>query len=249
MSVYNSDLYLSKAINSILKQSYTNFEFIIINDGSNDNSMSIINHYKDQDSRIIVINQENQGLTKSLNNGAKIAKGEYIARQDADDISMQDRFINFIKYCKLNKKVNIYSTPSYLLHSDKIIPSYIRRNGFDIKMLDYTNSLIHGTLIINSQLLKKFKYDESYRYAQEFNLYHRLLSNGYKIHYDKNNISYKLRIHENQVSNTNSKKQIELYNKTLKEFNKKIYKNNIINRIRFKLMDLYFFTSSKLNSK
>jgi len=248
MSVYNCEKYLSQAIESVLNQSYTNFEFVIINDGSTDSSLKIIKKYQHKDLRIILIDQKNIGLTKSLNKGVHIAKGDYIARMDADDFSVPDRFINFIKYCKLNKKVNIYSTPSYLLHSDKIIPSYIRRNGFNIKMLDYTNSLIHGTLIINSQLLKKFKYDESYRYAQEFNLYHRLLSNGYKIHYDKNNISYRLRIHENQVSNTNSKKQVELYHKTLKEFNKKIYKNNIINRIRFKLMDLYFFTSTKLNS-
>lgn len=237
MSVYNSEEHLSESIESILKQTFSNFEFIIINDGSTDNSSNIIKKYQNIDKRIITIDQKNMGLTKSLNKGIQIAKGDYIARMDADDISIPERFSNFIKYCKLYEKVNIYSTPSYLLNSNKIIPSYIRRNGFNIKMLNYTNSLIHGTLIIDTQLLKKFRYDEDYRYAQEFNLYHRLIHSGYKIHYDKNNISYRLRIHENQVSNTNSEKQIELYHKTLKEFNKKIYKNNMINRILFKLMD------------
>jgi len=89
MSVYNAERYLREAIESILNQTFTDFEFIIINDGSTDNSLEIIRSYNDE--RIKIINQSNMGLAKALNNGIKIAKGKYIARMDADDISMPER--------------------------------------------------------------------------------------------------------------------------------------------------------------
>lgn len=86
MCVYNSQQYLSEAIESILKQSYNNFEFIIVNDASTDDSKLIIKSY--QDKRIKYFeNKSNFGLTFSLNFGLKQCKGEFIARMDADDIS------------------------------------------------------------------------------------------------------------------------------------------------------------------
>ena len=244
MSVYNSDMYLSDAIESILKQSYTNLEFIIINDGSNDNSLSIINHYKEQDSRIIVINQENQGLTKSLNNGAKIAKGEYIARQDADDISMQDRFFNFIHYIE-DGDIDIYSTPAYTINETneikKIIPNFFRRNGFKERLLDFNNSMVHGTLIIKSKILKINLYNENFRFSQDFELYHRLIGIGYKISYDKNNISYKLRIHKDSISEKNITEQQKLYKSIFNLNNKNYYKPFLFNRIYFRFIEVLFF--------
>lgn len=89
MSVYNGEKYLGEAIESILNQTFKDFEFIIINDGSTDKSLEIIKSYKDE--RIVIIDQKNMGLAKALNNGIKIAKGKYIARMDADDISMPNR--------------------------------------------------------------------------------------------------------------------------------------------------------------
>lgn len=250
MSVYNCEKYVLVAIESILNQSYSNFEFVIINDGSTDSSIEIIKKYQHKDSRIVLIDQKNIGLTKSLNKGIKIAKGDYIARMDADDISLSDRFMNFINYYKKNQNVMIYTTPAITIDSfgNSIIqiPGYFRRNGFNVRMLDYTNSLIHGTLIINSDLLKKHQYDESYRVSQDFNLYHRLIFNGYKINYDNCNVSYLLRIHNNQLTNTNSTAQLDSYHRTLKELNKKVYTFNIINRILFKFFDLNFYIKTKL---
>ena len=86
MSVYNDETYVSESIESILNQSYNDFEFIILDDGSTDSSPSIINKYADNDDRIVYINQANLGLTKSLNRGLKFAQGKLIARQDSDDI-------------------------------------------------------------------------------------------------------------------------------------------------------------------
>lgn len=98
MSVYNGEKYFHEAINSILNQTFTDFEFIIINDGSTDESAAIISSYND--TRIRLIQQENKGLAPALNVGLKATRGKYIARMDADDISLPERFekqFNFLE--------------------------------------------------------------------------------------------------------------------------------------------------------
>lgn len=104
MPVYNAEKYLDEAIESILNQTYKDFEFIIINDGSTDKSLAIIEKYKNQDERIVLISRENRGLIASLNEGIELAKGEYIARMDADDISLSQRFK---KQLELMEKKNL----------------------------------------------------------------------------------------------------------------------------------------------
>jgi glycosyltransferase involved in cell wall biosynthesis len=89
MSVYNGETYLHEAIKSILLQTYTDFEFIIIDDGSTDSSLSLIKSYNDN--RIVLLTQKNSGLARALNNGIKLAKTPLIARMDADDIAMPER--------------------------------------------------------------------------------------------------------------------------------------------------------------
>jgi glycosyltransferase involved in cell wall biosynthesis len=91
MPVYNAELYLEEAINSIISQTFKNFEFIIIDDGSSDDSLKIIQKYADRDSRIICISRENKGIIYSLNEGLNISNGQYVARMDADDISYPER--------------------------------------------------------------------------------------------------------------------------------------------------------------
>ena len=102
MSVYNSEKWLSYSIESIIEQTYTNFEFIIINDGSTDNSKVILNEYSDRDKRILVIHQKNIGLTKSLIKAIKLSKGDIIVRIDADDLSSKERIEQQLK--ELEKK-------------------------------------------------------------------------------------------------------------------------------------------------
>jgi len=110
MSVYNAQKYLDEAIESILNQTYSNFEFIIINDGSTDKSLEIIENYAKKDSRIIVINRENKGLIYSLNEGIRKANGKYIARMDADDISLPQRLEKQVEFMEKNKNIGICGT-------------------------------------------------------------------------------------------------------------------------------------------
>jgi len=105
MSVYNGEKYLKSAVESILNQSFKDFEFIIVDDGSTDESLNILKSFQSHDSRIKIISRENKGLVFSLNEGINLAQGEYIARMDADDISKISRLEKQFKYMKENSLV------------------------------------------------------------------------------------------------------------------------------------------------
>src|ERR1700761_448098 len=89
MPAYNAEKYIGTAINSLLKQTFSSFELVIINDGSTDNTINIINAFNDK--RIKLVDQQNKGIAAALNHGLKIARAPYIARFDADDICMPER--------------------------------------------------------------------------------------------------------------------------------------------------------------
>jgi len=100
MSCYNAADYLGEAIDSVLYQTFKDFEFILIDDGSTDNTLNIIKRYAQSDGRIIIVEKDNSGLADSLNKGIKIAKGEWIARLDADDIAFPKRLEKQLNYVK-----------------------------------------------------------------------------------------------------------------------------------------------------
>src|SRR3989338_10709157 len=109
MSVYNGMPYLPEAVKSILNQTYKNFEFIIIDDASTDQSTKYLRFLKDKRIKLIK-NSKNLGLAASLNKALKFAKGEYIARMDADDISLPKRFEKQVKFFKKHPSVDICGT-------------------------------------------------------------------------------------------------------------------------------------------
>ena len=114
MPVYNGALYLREAIDSILSQTHTNLELIIINDGSNDNSEEIILSYEDNRIRYI-INEKNSGICVTLNKGLDIAKGKYIARMDCDDISCPERLQMQIEYMEQNPSIGVLGSDIIVL--------------------------------------------------------------------------------------------------------------------------------------
>ena len=180
MSVKNGEKYLNQSIESILNQSYKNFEFLICDDGSSDNSLSIINNYSLKDSRIkLITNKKSIGLTKSLNRLIKLSKGEVIARQDADDISAVNRFTTQINLYRKGKK--IITARANIINSKKSKPrlSYFVPNKIIIKR---KNCFVHGTLFINKQILIDNNcYDEEFYYSQDYKLFSDLLKKDYKI--------------------------------------------------------------------
>ncbi|MFD2116983.1 glycosyltransferase family 2 protein [Paenibacillus yanchengensis] len=121
MPVYNGELHLEEAIQSVLNQSYIDFEFIIINDGSTDQSLKIITKYKLMDNRIHVISRDNRGLVSSLNEGIAIAQGKYIIRMDADDICYSDRFEKQVDFLETHQSIDILSSYVTIIGEENVL--------------------------------------------------------------------------------------------------------------------------------
>ena len=108
MCVHNGERYLYEALESVLNQTFEDFEFIIVDDASADNTPAILKEYAAQDGRIrLMRNAHNLGLTRSLNKALRLAKGEYIARQDADDISLPQRLEKQVEFLNSNSRTAV----------------------------------------------------------------------------------------------------------------------------------------------
>ena len=116
MPVYNSELYLKDAVQSILDQSYKNFEFIIIDDGSVDNSLDILESFKD-DRIKLVKKKNNNGYTSLLNESIDYAKYDYLARMDSDDVSHKDRLLKQFKFLLQNKDFSVVGSNIRLINT------------------------------------------------------------------------------------------------------------------------------------
>ena len=179
MGVYNNEDTVKNAIDSILNQSYKNIELLITDDNSSDNSLSIIKNYQDQKNVKLIENKENIGLTKSLNLMIKASKGKLIARQDADDISLEKRIeVQVEQIYKLH--LDFVSSRATNLQTNKNIPniSYNLPYKFLIK---YKNPFVHGTLMIKKDVLLQLgNYDERFKFAQDYKLMIDAIDKNYK---------------------------------------------------------------------
>ena len=174
MPAYNAEKYIGQAIESILNQTYSNFEFIIINDGSNDKTKEVILSYKDD--RIIYLeNERNSGIVVTLNKGLEKANGEYIARMDADDIAEPNRFEKQIKY--LDKNIEIDVLGSGICTFGENIKSKKRlftTNADQLKAeLIFSSCIAHPTVMIRKNILEKYnlKYDLNFAGAEDYCLW------------------------------------------------------------------------------
>jgi len=198
MPVYNGERYLREAIDSILNQTFTDFEFIIINDGSTDNSLEIIQSY--DDSRIRIVNNEtNIGLTKSLNKAIKRARGKYIARQDADDISLPHRFLEQLSYLERRPEIALLGTSVYHIDEQgKVLGRVIVPIKPGNKLLK-ENQFNHGSTIFNKNVVVRLGgYNSILRYSQDYELWLRIAK-----HHEVGNLPqplYKLRFHGETIS-------------------------------------------------
>jgi glycosyltransferase involved in cell wall biosynthesis len=184
MPVYNAEEFLRSAIDSILQQTYTNFEFIIINDGSSDSSLSIIKEYEIKDSRIKVISRENKGLIFTLNQAISLSKGKYLARMDADDISCPTRFYDQINLLE-SLKADICGSHYYLINETNKI------TDFQLSPLDNQSLILyllrsvpfaHGSAMIRNEFLVKnnLKYGMNVKYAEDKDLWISMFEAGAK---------------------------------------------------------------------
>lgn len=181
MSVYNCEKYIRQAIESILNQSFRDFEFIIVDDCSTDKSLEIIRKYQDKDNRIkIILNSENIGLTKSLNKAIKQTQGDYVARMDCDDISLLERLEKQIRFMENNPKIVLCGTLGWIINNngDIVKEKNIATDYKTIKKkLLFNNQFIHSSLFIRKDVLRKEGlYDEDFNKSQDYELVLRLAS-------------------------------------------------------------------------
>lgn len=184
MSVYNGAPYLALAIQSILNQSESDFEFIIIDDGSDDDSPQILKDYASRDSRIrLLTNLRNIGLTPSLNIALNLAQGEYIARQDADDISLPIRLAEQADYLDAHHEAVLLGGNLALMDEHGNIFDYLPRSAHPaiirFMLLFYNHLSGHGGVMFRrTACLSLGGYDEKLRYSQDYELWGRLMNQG-----------------------------------------------------------------------
>lgn len=206
MSVYNAEKYLSDAINSILNQTHRNFEFIIVEDGSLDKSLEICRKYCKQDARIKLIeNRVNLGLTKSLNIALGQCRGKYIARMDADDISLPIRFNRQKKYLDFHPEIALVGSFYHEIDEQGSIQRQNIRFAVEPILvawkLRFKNPIPHPPIMFRREVLKKLNgYDEAYPYAQDYDFFFRM-SKYFKLS-NIPEILFLWRVHDNSISSS-----------------------------------------------
>lgn len=218
MTVYNAEKYLSETIDSILNQSFKDFELIAVNDKSADKSLNVIKEYMKKDKRIILINnRKNFGPTTSLNIGLKIARGKYIAISDHDDVSLSNRLLEEYNFLEKNKDIFLVGSGAININEKGIKLSTFHpiTNTEKIKNILPKNPCIyHPTIMFRNE--KGIKYRDKIYYAHDRDFYLNLLSKGKKIT-NIPNILVEYRIHSKQLS-TLKRGQQYLFSEKAKEF-------------------------------
>lgn len=186
MATYNEPpKYIKEAIESILNQTYSNFEFIIVDDSINAATIEEINSYA-YDSRIIIIRENvRMGFVRALNEGLKIAKGQYIARMDADDISFSNRFKIQLDYLTLHKEIDVLGGNIQIVNESGAVVS--QRNYANNKLAlclstIFRSPVAHPTVMFRRTIIdNKLYYDEFFSKAEDLEFWFRLRNKGYKI--------------------------------------------------------------------
>lgn len=202
MSVFNTGNYLKESIESILNQTFKDFEFIIINDGSTDRSLEIIKSYNDD--RIILINQENTGLAAALNNGIAIAKSDYIARMDADDISLPNRLKLQYEFMENHPECVAVGSNAELIDEDNNFVcnssqlfnfAVIKKRMIDSIKNDTTpfTPFFHSSVIFRKNtFILAGKYPVFMKRAQDVFLFHKMLNYGELLNLKEKLIKYRI---------------------------------------------------------
>ena len=205
MPVYNCELFIKEAIESILNQTYSDFEFLIIDDASTDQTISIIKKFSDP--RIQLIEKPlNTGYTNSLNHGLEIARGEYIARMDGDDISLPERLEKQFIFMEANEAVVVCGTLYRIIGTDKICDHPSDHDAIKVKLISGCY-IAHPTVMLRSEFIRGYniQYDVEMEPAEDYDLWSRLVFMGKLA--NLNEVLFYYRVHENQTSSLYLKKQ------------------------------------------
>lgn len=205
MSVYNGEDYLKEAIESVLNQTFKNFELIIVNDCSTDNSPQILNDFALKDDRVhIITNEVNLKLPASLNKAVSNARGEYIARIDSDDIALPKRLELQYKFMKENPDVLLSSCRFMTLKGDVISSGGCGGrcdNDYVQALLLVTNPILHPGVIAKREVVNTLQYDTSLTCSEDLKLWTMFSQKGFKIKIQPEYLML-YRLHDKQITST-----------------------------------------------
>lgn len=209
MSVYEDQQYIEKAIESILNQEFSDFEFVIIDDCGGDDTAQIVSRYAIDDARIHLLrNEENQGLTRSLNRGFAHATGKYLARMDADDVSHPERLRQQVAFMEAHPEVGVLGTFHRYTNEDTVKVSPVDHEAIVARLL-FTNVFCHPSVMLRKDVVEKHQlfYDESFYYSQDYELWVRAMAVTQLAVLPVNLVDY--RVHPGQISTQKRTKQRE----------------------------------------
>ncbi|MGH7156963.1 MAG: glycosyltransferase family 2 protein [Candidatus Saccharimonadales bacterium] len=205
MTVYNGERYLAEAIDSILSQTFTDFEFLIVDDGSTDKTSSIIQSFADP--RIILIKHKNIGVAASCNKAIQKAKGTYIARQDADDVSMSNRLEAQVILLNENSDIHLVGSNIKLVDKKLNFMSYsnLLTHPDDLHLgLVFSNQIAQGAVMTRKQtLIEAGLYDPAFSITHDYDLWARI-AHSHKLMNLKDYL-YIYRVHEESLSTSSTK--------------------------------------------
>lgn len=211
MSVYNNAAFLREAVESILHQTFTDFEFLIMDDGSTDRSLSILQEYAEQDARVVVFSRENRGLTCTLNELIGYARAEFIARMDADDVSLPDRFARQVEFLRQHPQVVCVGGAQNWIDDAGRILEHRQEAETDAEIqqqnLSGCTAINHpSSMMRRSAILQVGGYDETLWSAQDLDLWLKLGEVGELANLKETVLQY--RQHMSSVSESRQAEQL-----------------------------------------
>lgn len=237
MSVYNGEEYLEEAVESVINQTFKNWELIIINDCSTDSTLEILNKLSSRDDRIkIHTNEVNLKLPTSLNKAISLSSGKYIARMDADDICLSDRLEKQFKFMEENSDVSLSSCRFMTVKNGVYMSGGAggRCDNEALKaMLLVSNPILHPGVIAKSSVMKKFNYDTTLTCTEDLELWTRMAMENEKIEILPECLLI-YRLHDKQITSTTLERQ---HTEVLKIQDK--YYDTVIKKIDNKLKEFY----------
>ena len=235
MPVYNGEEFLREAIESILDQTYKDFEFLILYDESSDDSFKIIQKYAALDSRVKLIKCERTGIIGALNKGIKLSKGDFIARMDADDICFPERFEKQIKFIE-KENLDICGGDFIIINNNEVFIEHVKvpkTKSEIILTMGFNVPFAHPSVMIKKDFLRKNKLfygSNGKKYAEDLDMWIVMFSKGAIFGNLKEEI-LKYRILNTSLSRVNSKKisyEIKLELNNFINQNKVLYKSSLL---------------------
>lgn len=197
LPVYNCEKYIFETVQSVLNQTFADFELLIVDDCSTDNTVAIIKEFND-DRIQLTVKEKNTGYTDSLNYAVSIAKGQYIARMDGDDICLPTRFEKQVTFLDTNPKIILCGSAIQIIGTDTILRHPSNHEAIKIKLC-FGSSFYHPSVMGRIEVFQANLYDKKYEPAEDYDLWTRLAFQGELANLEEVLLLY--RVHDNQVSN------------------------------------------------